>query len=331
MPGRILIGTASWTDKPLIESGRFYPPEAKTPEARLRYYASQFPLVEVDSTYYGLPTVENSERWIDRTPPGFTFDVKAYSLFTEHPTPVARLPKALKEVLPAGIVGKRNFSRDDAPVEFIDLCWSTFNDALLPLHDAGRLGAIVFQFPKWVFPSRYTHRYLEEIRERLGMYRGAVEFRQERWLDAEHREETLGLLGDLDLTYICVDEPQGFASSVPPLAAATTPHLAYVRFHGRNAEMWEQRTETSSERFDYYYTPAEIDEWTPRIASLADEAEEVHLILNTNNYDQGPANARLLEERLRERRIEVLHSPAAPEAPPPEQPEAGAGQQGKLL
>ncbi len=213
-------------------------------------------------------------------------------------------------------MGKRQFSRDDAPVEFVDLCWSTFNDALLPLHDAGRLGAIVFQFPKWVFPSRYSHRYLEEIRERLGSYRGAVEFRNERWLDAEHQEETLALLGDLGLTYICVDEPQGFASSVPPVAAATTPHLAYVRFHGRNAETWEKRTETSSERFDYYYSAAEIDEWTPKIASLIDEAEEVHLILNTNNYDQGPANARLIEERLHERRIEVVHSQPASAAPP---------------
>ena len=100
---RVSTNSDGRTDKPLIESGRFYPPDAKTPEARLRYYASRFPLVEVDSTYYGLPTVENSERWLERTPPGFTFDVKAYSLFTEHPTPVARLPKTLKEVLPAGI------------------------------------------------------------------------------------------------------------------------------------------------------------------------------------------------------------------------------------
>lgn len=326
MPGRVLIGTASWTDKPLIDSGRFYPPEAKSPEARLRHYATQFPLVEVDSTYYGLPTVENAHRWVERTPPGFVFDVKAYSLFTEHPTPVARLPKALQAILPAGLVGKRNFSREDAPVEFVDLCWSTFNDALLPLADAGRLGAIVFQFPKWVYPSRYTHHYLEEIRERLGTYRGAVEFRQERWLDAEHQEETLALLGDVGLTYICVDEPQGFPSSVPPVAAVTTPDLAYVRFHGRNAETWEKRTETSSERFDHYYTPAELDEWVPKIATLAEEAAEVHLIMNTNNFDQGPENGRLLERRLQDRGIEVIHSQPPAALPPAPEPSPAEGQ-----
>src|SRR5437773_12097617 len=87
VPGGILLGTASWTDKPLVESGRFYPKDAKTAEARLRYYASKFPLVEADTTFYGLPTRATAEGWVDRTPPGFTFDVKAYSLFTEHPSP----------------------------------------------------------------------------------------------------------------------------------------------------------------------------------------------------------------------------------------------------
>jgi uncharacterized protein YecE (DUF72 family) len=331
MPGRVLIGTASWTDKPLIESGKFYPPEAKTPEARLRFYASQFPLVEVDSTYYGLPAVENSERWVERTPPGFVFDVKAYSLFTEHPTPVARLPKALQAILPAGIVGKKNFSREDAPVEFVDLCWSTFNDALLPLHDAGRLGSILFQFPRWVYPSSYMYHRLEEIREHLGFYRGAVEFRQERWLDAEHREETLALLGDLELTYVCVDEPQGFASSVPPIVAATTPHLAYVRFHGRNGAMWEERTKTSSERFDHYYSPEELREWAPKVASLANDTEAVHLVLNTNNYDQGPANARTLEQELLKHGIEVVHSPPVTADPSPPPPATTSEEQGQLL
>ena len=294
---KLLPGTASWTDKPLIEGGRFYPPEAKSAEARLRYYATQFPLVEVDAPYYGLPTVAQAERWVERTPPGFTFDVKAYSLFTEHPTPVARLPKAIQAELPPDLRLKRQFYRRDAPGDLVDLCWSTYLDALLPLHDAGKLGVIVLQFPRWVTPNRRSHAYLEEVRERLGHYRGAVEFRNHRWLDAEHREATLALLGDLELAFICVDEPQGFDSSVPPVAAATT-ELAFVRFHGRNAAMWEASTRTSSERFDYYYQAAELDEWTPRIRSLAEEANEVHLVVNTNNFDQGPVNARLLSERL---------------------------------
>lgn len=336
MAGVIKLGTASWTDKPLIEAGTFYPREARTPEARLRYYATQFPLVEADTTYYGLPTEALARSWVERTPPGFTFDVKAYSLFTQHPTPVMRLPKAIQEALPERLAKKRQFYRDEAPSEIVDLCWSTFVDSLLPLHDAGRLGVIVFQFPKWVFPGHDSFAYLEEVRDRLGPYRAAVEFRSDLWMDAEHQETTLAQLGDLGFAYVCVDEPQGFHSSVPPIAAVTTPALGFVRFHGRNVDTWEARTSTSSERFDYYYNAAELDEWTAKIRRIADEAAEVHLIMNTNNYDQGPANSRLLADRLRAAGMVAADPP--PEAAPAVSTHAeavptdpAAAEQGRLL
>ena len=101
----LLIGTASWADKPLIESGKFYPSEAKSAEARLRFYASQVPLVEADTTYYGLPAQKMTRLWVERTPPGFLFDVKAYSLFTEHPSHVQRLPKEIQRRLPPALAG----------------------------------------------------------------------------------------------------------------------------------------------------------------------------------------------------------------------------------
>ncbi|MCC6383158.1 MAG: DUF72 domain-containing protein [Dehalococcoidia bacterium] len=301
---RVLLGTASWTDRPLIASGRFYPAGAKTAETRLRYYASRYPLVEADSSYYGLPTAETARAWVARTPPGFTFDVKAYSLFTDHPAPIVRLPKEIQGLLPAPLAGRTNLYRKDTPAEVVDLCWATFVDALLPLHEAGRLGVVVFQFPKWVFPGRGTHRYLEEVRSRLGPYRGAVEFRNERWMAGAQQETTLALLGELGLSYIAVDEPQGFASSVPPVAAAPASP-ALVRFHGRNAETWEKRTRTSAERFDYYYRPEELAEWVPRIKTLTRAVPEVHLVMNTNNYDQGPANLELLRGELQASGIAV--------------------------
>ncbi|HEY4669403.1 MAG TPA: DUF72 domain-containing protein [Tepidiformaceae bacterium] len=298
MPGQILLGTASWTDKPLIESGRFYPESARTPEERLRYYASQFPLVEADTTYYGLPQQSMVQNWAERTPDGFTFDVKAYSLFTEHPAPVQRLPKDIQQMLPKNLASVRNLYRKDAPPDIIDACWSTFIDGVLPLHDRGKLGVVVFQFPKWVFPNRRTWDYFEEIRHRLGPYRAAFEFRNDVWMRADNREDTLARLGDLGFTYICVDEPQGFSSSVPPVVAATTD-IGFVRFHGRNRQTWEKRTKTSSERFDYWYKPEEFDEWLPGFRDLASNTREVHAVMNTNNYDQGPENLRRLGERLR--------------------------------
>ncbi|HEX6032678.1 MAG TPA: DUF72 domain-containing protein [Tepidiformaceae bacterium] len=293
----ILLGTASWADKPLVESGKFYPPGATTPEERLRYYATKFPLVEADTTYYGLPQSSMVQRWVERTPDGFTFDVKAFSLFTEHPAPVARLPKELQKQLPGELREKKNLYRDDAPPEVVDYCWSTFIDGLMPLYEAKKLGVIVFQFPKWVFPNRRTWKYFEEIKDRLGPYRAAMEFRNDVWMRADNREETLARLGDLDFTYICVDEPQGFKSSVPPVVAATNG-FGFVRFHGRNRETWEKRTKTSAERFDYWYSAEELDEWLPAFKELARDTRELHAVMNTNNSNQGPANAMLLGERL---------------------------------
>jgi uncharacterized protein YecE (DUF72 family) len=295
---KIRIGTASWADKPVIESGKFYPEGVNTPEERLRHYASQFNLVEADSTYYGLPAESMTKNWVRRTPDDFVFDVKAFSLFTEHPAAVQRLPKEIQGMLPSELREKKNLYRKDAPTEVIDRTWSTFVDALLPLHDAGKLGVVVFQFPKWVFPNRRTWGYFDEVKDRLGPFRAAVEFRNDVWMRADNREETLAKLGDLGFTYICVDEPQGFKSSVPPVVAATS-NVAFVRFHGRNRETWEKRTKTSAERFDYWYKPEELDEWVPGIRELLREAEQVHLVMNTNNEDQGPANARLLGEQLR--------------------------------
>src|SRR5438874_2663413 len=101
--GQIRVGTAGWTDKLLIDSG-WYPPDATTPEKRLRYYAGQFPLAEVDSAYYALPAERTAAAWSARTPAGFTFNVKAFSLFTQHPTPVRALPADLREA--AGQAGK---------------------------------------------------------------------------------------------------------------------------------------------------------------------------------------------------------------------------------
>jgi uncharacterized protein YecE (DUF72 family) len=293
----VLLGTASWADKPLIESGKFYPASAKSAEARLRYYATQFPLVEVDSTYYGLPQPEVSRLWVDRTPAGFTFDVKAYSLFTDHPSRVDRLPKDVRAMLPAGLAARKNLYRADAPDDVVDACWRTFRDGVLPLHEAGKLGVAIFQFPKWVFPNRATWRYFGEIQDRLGPIRAAFEFRNETWMAPDEREQTLSRLGDLGFSYVCVDEPQGFQSSVPPVVAATSD-IGFVRFHGRNAETWNKRTATSAERFDYWYTPDELDEWTPGFRALLREAGSVHAVMNTNASDQGPANLRVLEGRL---------------------------------
>src|ERR1700751_5973913 len=128
--GEIRVGTAGWTDKTLIESG-WYPPEADTPEQRLRYYARQFPLVEVDATYYALPGEQTAALWAARTPAGFTFHAKAFSLFTHHPALVAALPAGLRPA--AEKTGKdRVYAKDVGPA-VAEEAWDRFSAALEPL------------------------------------------------------------------------------------------------------------------------------------------------------------------------------------------------------
>jgi len=298
MAGRVLIGTSSWTDPTLVKEGGFYPPSAKSAEARLRFYASQFPLVEVDSTYYYPPSERNAELWIERTPPDFTFNVKAYSLLTNHPTKPNSLYADIRETLPAETLEKRSLYREKLPDEAVAEVWQRFHDALMPLHSAGKLGAVLFQFPQWFVISRKNKSYIEECAERLRDFRVAVEFRHETWLSERNREETLGFLEQHDLPYVCVDMPQGFDSSLPPIAEATAKDLSMVRFHGRDPVAWKTKSETASERFRYDYPKEELEEWVPKIDSLAKQTRETHVLMNNCYRDFAVRNARELGDLL---------------------------------
>ncbi|MDA8218273.1 MAG: DUF72 domain-containing protein [Dehalococcoidales bacterium] len=306
--GEVLLGTCSWTDKELIASGKFYPAANLSAEDRLRYYASRFPLVEVDSSYYALPNPYVSSLWAERTPADFVFDVKAFRLFTGHWAEKSAFPRDLQEELGPQPEGKRGFYYKDVPSDVADETWRRFREALAPLHDSGKLGLVLFQYPAWVRPSTSAKDQILEARERMVGHDLAIEFRHRSWVDEKHRADTLRFLRDNDLAFVCVDEPQGFASSLPPLAEATAD-TAYVRFHGRNAATWEARGTSSAERFDWYYKPEEMGEWVPRIRALEEQTKAVHALMNTNRGDQGPANARLLAR--------LLQIPLPEEAPKP--------------
>jgi uncharacterized protein YecE (DUF72 family) len=295
---RILVGSCSWTDPTLITCGRFYPAGACTAETRLRYYARQFPIVEVDSTYYAPPSERNSVLWAARTPPGFVFDVKVHALLTGHPARIDLLPVWTREALPASAAGKRAVYRDDLDEQTVERIWELHRTALAPLAAAGKLGALLFQFPPWFVCSRRAEAYLREIPRRLPPdWPAAVEFRGGGWMTEEAASRTLALLEELGLAYVSVDEPQGFPSSTPPVAAATAP-LAVVRLHGRNADTWTLRTSAASERFKYLYDDGELGEWVPRVHRLAERTEAVHVLFNNNFEDWGMRNARRMARLL---------------------------------
>lgn len=293
--GEILVGTCSWTDRTLIESGRFYPAWARSAEARLRYYASQFPIVEVDSSYYGLPSERNSKLWVERTGDGFVFSIKAFRLFTQHPTPPAAVPRDIREQLPP--VDGRNLYQRDMPAELTDELWKRFEEALLPLDSAGKLGAVLFQFPSWFFPGDEQRDYIIHCQEKLPQYRIAVEFRHGSWVSEKNVERTLGFLRYHNLPLVCVDEPQGFRSSVPPLAEVTSD-MAVARFHGRNRENWVKKGIGAAERFDYLYTEDELDAWAPRLRGMSARARQTQVLFNNCFEDKAISNARQMRLKL---------------------------------
>jgi uncharacterized protein YecE (DUF72 family) len=291
---RVRMGTASWTDPTLIKEADFYPKRSMSAEERLRYYASIFPVVEVDATYYHPPTQDLAGLWVRRTPADFRMDIKAYSLFTQHPTAVKSLWDDVAEHLPPEREDEQSAYLSHLPDPAVDLAWEHFADALLPLHSAGKLGAVFFQFPPWFVPRRASREYLRELPQRLPEYQLAVEFRNRRWLaEPEDRRRTLELLEDAGLAYVCVDEPQGFASSVPPTLAVTAD-LAVLRFHGHNRENWQKKGITPAERFRYLYSEQELAEWAPRVQEVADQARETHVLFNNCYRDYGVTNARQL-------------------------------------
>ena len=289
----IRVGTASWTDKTLIESG-WYPPEANNAEKRLRYYTRQFPLVEVDSTYYALPAEQTAAAWAQRSPKGFTFNIKAFSLFTQHPTRIAALPKDLRPAAEKAAKGKPNVYLKDAGPELTEQAWERFLAALEPLRQTGRLGAILFQFPQWFVIGRARKDYIRLVAERVAPRQVCIEFRNKTWMSEDNRAETLAFLADHQLPYVCVDEPQGYPSSVPPVVAATAP-LAVVRMHG-HSEKWDSHD--IQEKFRYRYSENELTEWVPRVRSLAAEADTTHVLFNNCYSDDAQVNAQQLAELL---------------------------------
>jgi len=289
--GQIRVGTAGWTDKSLIDSG-WYPPDAATPETRLRYYARQFPLVEVDSAYYALPAERTAAAWTARTPAGFIFNIKAFSLFTQHPTPVRALPADLRES--AAKAGKERVYLKDVDPEVTDQAWDRFLAALEPLREDGKLGAILLQFPPWFPISRANKEYIVACAERTAPRRVCVEFRNRTWMTADNQKETLDFLAAHRLPYVCVDMPQGYPNSIPPLLAATSD-LAVIRMHG-HSEKWESKD--IRERFGYRYSDEELAQWAGNVERLSGDATETHVVFNNCYRDYAQANARQLADRL---------------------------------
>ncbi len=284
--GDIKVGTASWTDKTLLDSG-WYPESANTPEKRLGYYARRFPLVEVDSTYYAPPNDQTAKLWAQRTPAGFTFNIKAFSLLTGHPTKVGALPKDLRPD-----TDKKNVYPKDVPAQTYEEVWTRFLTALDPLVDAGKLGLLLFQFPPWFTIRKSNKQTLLEVAARCKPLRVAVEFRHASWFAGDNERETLDFLREHNLPFVVVDMPQGHRSSIPPVVEATSD-VAAVRFHG-HSDKWTSND--IHEKFGYLYSERELAEWAPKVQDLASKTQQTHVLMNNCYSDYAQRNAQQLIE-----------------------------------
>jgi probable DNA metabolism protein len=307
-PVRVMPGVAGWTDPTLLAPGVFYPEDAGTPEDRLRFYASRFSMVEVDSTYYSLPRRENSVRWAERTPPGFIFNVKANALMTQHPVDPRSLPDWLRREIPNMTHGERLYG-SSLDAGLLDEVWGRYLHALEPLSQGGKLGAVFLQFPRWFVPDCASEEELARCARRLGEVRGAIEFRNPAWVATPERaERTFGLLRDLGLAYTVVDAPPGTGSSMPPVVAVTRDDFAVVRLHGRRVSTWEARNPIVTERYRYLYDREQIEFWADRAMYMTSMMGPglLQVAYNNNHANYATTNAAEFGEELERRGARII-------------------------
>ena len=295
----IRVGTASWTDPSLVKCGKFYPRGCTSPEDRLRHYADQFPMVEVDSSYYALPAPANVEKWVQRTPADFIFNIKAFRLFTGHQTERKVLPPDVGDAMAGHFAQKKYLYYRDLPVELRDVMWERYRNSIQPLHASGKLRAVHFQFAPWVTYSSKALAHIEDCQAQMPDHLLAVEFRDQSWFEGAHRERVLDFERARGLVNVTVDEPQAARNSIPTVWDVTSPRLAILRMHGQNAATWNIKADAASERFNYDYAAEDLAAFVAPIQRLEEQAIEVHVIFNNNYEDQGQRNARTLMQALR--------------------------------
>ena len=292
------VGCASWLDRSLIASGGFYPKTHMSAEARLRWYARFFDCVEVNATYYALPSPRNAQLWTARTPGEFLFHVKAYSLMTGHHPRVEALPPDIRLMLPDDVPLTRRgeVDRDRFPAEALDRCFELFRDGLAPLATAGKLGYILFQLAPWVRYDDAVLDYLASLPRRLPGWSIAVEFRNASWIP-ERVDEVLRFLADHGLVFVAIDAPWQ-----PFIPAATVPGWVAFRLHGQNTRGWLDqlagKEPTVAEKYDYLYSPDELGAIARRARAFGGHARRVAVTFNNNNLDYPVRNALDLKQLL---------------------------------
>jgi uncharacterized protein YecE (DUF72 family) len=289
--GKILVGTASWSDPGFVE--RWYPKKMPARE-RLQWYAQHFDMVEVNSTFYSVPEPRMVERWCAATPNDFTFDVKLHQLFSFHSTRAKLLPPDLQRRAETDARGNVKSTPD-----LREALLKTFLRATSIFHDTGKLGVFLLQLSPAFSLRKHELGELEHLIEMLRDYNLAIEFRNRNWATGDQLQSTTDFLQKHHAIFVNVDAPASDHFMVIPsnIDEVTNADVAYLRLHGRNAKAYITG-KTVAARFDYDYGENEIAEVAQRSRKLAKEARELHVIFNNNNLDYAPRAALRLRKAL---------------------------------
>jgi uncharacterized protein YecE (DUF72 family) len=253
---------------------------------RLPWYAERFELVELNSSFYAIPDRNAVRGWVEATPPGFVFDVKAHRALSRHSAPIESLPPDMRDGVQVTDRGRVVL---DAELE--TALARRLVEETAPLAEAGKLGAFLVQMTPAFAPRRHELEELDRLVDAFAGRRLAIELRHRGWLRDKRRERTLGWFSERGVVFVCVDAPPGdHVPIMPPLDAVTNDALAYMRAHGRNTEGY-LRGRSVAERFAWRYDDSELEEIAGRAESLAEQAGEVHVAFNNNRGDDAPTAA----------------------------------------
>ncbi|SAL50342.1 hypothetical protein AWB64_05321 [Caballeronia sordidicola] len=224
----------------------------------------------------------------ERTPDHFTFNIKAFRLFTGHQTNRTKLPKDIQAALPAS--DKKNLYYKDTPGEILRELWRRYIEAIEPLRRSGKLGAVHFQFAPWVVNNDDGRAHVEHCADVLEGFTLAAEFRHTSWFSEKAREATLAMERARGFVNVVVDEPNTAANSVPAIWETTNPNLALIRLHGRNHETWNIKgAAAASERFNYDYNEEELGVLASQILEISKTVVRTHVVFKNNFEDRDSA------------------------------------------
>lgn len=265
----IYVGVTGWGDHDSI-----YEAGLKASD-KLAHYAGHFPIVELDASFYAIQPQRNMEKWIADTPKTFKFVVKAYQAMTGH-------------------------DRGENPFDSEQEMYDAFLQSIQPLHDAGKLAMVLFQFPPWFELKKDNVMQLRRIKKLMGEFPVALEFRHHSWFHPQFKEKTLSFMKAEGWIHSICDEPQAGAGSIPTVLHPTNDNATLVRFHGRNTYGWNRPKDKNwrEVRYLYRYNKEELSEWVPYLRTLENQCKDVYVLFNNNSGGDAAQNAKEMIELL---------------------------------